>query len=190
MATNFPGSLDALTNPSGTDNLDSPDHADQHIDINDGMEAVQAKVGADSSAVTTSHDYRIKTLEDKGSVFMGNSVTESSVSGTTAYTEKLSVSFTPTTAGTYKVELSCTMASSNKRASFLCRGQYDNTTTPFEIKEEPTETKADGSYRPVSGFWYQTMTAAAHTVDIDYACSTTGDSAYIKNVYVVITRIA
>jgi hypothetical protein len=34
-------------------------HATQHSDLNDAVEALQAKVGADSSAVTTSHDYKI-----------------------------------------------------------------------------------------------------------------------------------
>ena len=63
MATNFPTSLDALTNPSGTDSMSSPSHAGQHTDANDAIEALQAKVGADSSAVTTSHDYKISTLE-------------------------------------------------------------------------------------------------------------------------------
>jgi hypothetical protein len=63
MATNFPTSLDSLTNPTATDTLDSPPHDTQHADANDAIEALQAKVGADSSAVTTSHDYKIDALE-------------------------------------------------------------------------------------------------------------------------------
>lgn len=63
MATNFPTSLDSLTNPSGTDSMSSPSHSGQHADANDAIEALQAKVGADSSAVTTSHDYKISALE-------------------------------------------------------------------------------------------------------------------------------
>lgn len=65
MATNFPTSLDSLTNPTATDTLDSPPHDTQHADANDAIEAIQAKVGADSSAVTTSHDYKIGTLETR-----------------------------------------------------------------------------------------------------------------------------
>ena len=65
MATNFPTSLDALTNPSGTDSMSSPSHAGQHTDANDAIEALQAKVGADSSAVTTSLDYKIGALENR-----------------------------------------------------------------------------------------------------------------------------
>ena len=64
MATNFPTSLDSLTNPTATDTLDSPPHDTQHADANDAIEAIQAKVGVDGSAVTTSHEYRINSIEE------------------------------------------------------------------------------------------------------------------------------
>ncbi len=63
MASNFPSSLDNFTNPTSTDTLDSPPHDVQHSDANDAIESLQAKVGIDSSAVTTSHDYKISTVE-------------------------------------------------------------------------------------------------------------------------------
>lgn len=59
MATSFPGSLDALTNPLSTDTLNSPSHSGQHANANDAIEALQAKVGVDGSTVTTSLDYKI-----------------------------------------------------------------------------------------------------------------------------------
>jgi len=59
VATNFPTSLDALTNPTSGSALNSPSHADQHADANDAIEALQAKVGVDGSAVTTSLDYKV-----------------------------------------------------------------------------------------------------------------------------------
>ena len=61
MATNFPTSLDSLTNPTATDTLDSPPHDTQHADANDAIEALQAKVGIDGSTVTTSIDYQLNT---------------------------------------------------------------------------------------------------------------------------------
>lgn len=65
MATNFPASLDNLTNPTGADAQDSPGvlHADQHANANDAIEALQAKVGIDNSADPTSLDKRVATLE-------------------------------------------------------------------------------------------------------------------------------
>ena len=68
MATNYPNSLDTLTNPSGTDSLSSPSHAQQHSNANDAIEALEAKVGVTGSAVTTSLDYRVSTLESGGQV--------------------------------------------------------------------------------------------------------------------------
>jgi len=74
MATNFPASLDTLTNPTSSDSLSSPSHSAQHANVNDAVEALQVKVGIDSSADTSSHDYligdllsRIATLEAAGS---------------------------------------------------------------------------------------------------------------------------
>ena len=45
MATSFPTSLDALTNPISTNALNSPSHADQHANANDAIEAVQTVIG-------------------------------------------------------------------------------------------------------------------------------------------------
>tara|TARA_R110000868_G_scaffold205706_3_gene454292 strand:+ start:2074 stop:2643 length:570 start_codon:yes stop_codon:yes gene_type:complete len=44
MASTFPTSLDTFTNPTATSLLTSPSHAQQHADINDAVEALEAKV--------------------------------------------------------------------------------------------------------------------------------------------------
>lgn len=62
MATNFPTTLDTLTNPTGTDKVSVVDHAAQHANVNDAVEALEAKVGVDGSAVTTSHDYKLSGI--------------------------------------------------------------------------------------------------------------------------------
>jgi hypothetical protein len=49
MATNFPTSLDTFTNPNSGNTLDSPSHSIQHSDINDAVEAIEAKIGVGSS---------------------------------------------------------------------------------------------------------------------------------------------
>jgi hypothetical protein len=49
MAINFPTSLDTFTNPSSANTLDSPSHSVQHSDINDAVEAIEAKIGVGSS---------------------------------------------------------------------------------------------------------------------------------------------
>ncbi len=59
MSTNFPGSLDTYT--TKVDNTD--DVLAAHInDPQDAIEALEAKVGVDSSAITNSHDYLLTHL--------------------------------------------------------------------------------------------------------------------------------
>lgn len=66
MPTNFPTTLDNFTNPTSTDTMDSATvpHATQHANINDAVEALEAKVGVNGSAVTSSLDYRVTVLEN------------------------------------------------------------------------------------------------------------------------------
>jgi hypothetical protein len=61
LSTNFPETLDNLTNPAGTDSLAG--HAQQHANTNDAIEALQTKVGVDGSTDATSLDYRLNALE-------------------------------------------------------------------------------------------------------------------------------
>jgi hypothetical protein len=41
MATNFPTSVDVLTNPVSNDSLNSPSHSAQHANANDAIEAIE-----------------------------------------------------------------------------------------------------------------------------------------------------
>lgn len=55
MASNFPASLDSLTNPAGTQTLDSPDHAAQHANANDIIEAIESNLGTNSGTSVFKH---------------------------------------------------------------------------------------------------------------------------------------
>lgn len=72
---NFPTSLTSLNNPSSSDKLNNPSHSTQHANINDEVEAIAAKVGIDSSAVTTSHDYKLSEVTSTD-VAVGKSATQ------------------------------------------------------------------------------------------------------------------
>jgi hypothetical protein len=83
MATSYPGSLQDLDATRGTAGqpLSSPSHVTHHTLEDDTTEALQAKVGADSSAVTTSHDYKLsgvtgsdKAVSKTGSETLTNKV--------------------------------------------------------------------------------------------------------------------
>jgi hypothetical protein len=64
MATNFPTNKDNFTNPKATDPVVNPSHADQHADANDAIEALQDKVGIDSSTDNTTHDFKLNEVAD------------------------------------------------------------------------------------------------------------------------------
>lgn len=49
----FPTSLDSFVNPTTNDFLNSPNHVSQHSDINDAVEAIEAKLGITASTPTS-----------------------------------------------------------------------------------------------------------------------------------------
>lgn len=78
---NFPTSLDVFSNPTGTDLLENAtaalDHDVQHSNANDAIEALEAKVGANSSAVTTSHDYKLSAVTGSEKALTSGTSTQS-----------------------------------------------------------------------------------------------------------------
>lgn len=79
MSTAFPSALDNFTNPTASDYLDTVPHTAQHANINDAVEALEAKVGITNSAVTSSLDYKISYLLESGVYF--NVVTDGGAIG-------------------------------------------------------------------------------------------------------------
>ena len=58
MATNFPTNIDTFTDQTSSDLITSA----KWNNLQDSIEALEVKVGADNSTVTTSHDYKIAEL--------------------------------------------------------------------------------------------------------------------------------
>ncbi len=77
MPTLFPGSLDSFTSPIATNPLNAPlSHTHAHVDLNDSVEALEAKVGVDGSTVVTSLDYLVR----QGVAFVGQTIEWNSAS--------------------------------------------------------------------------------------------------------------
>jgi len=72
MAITYPTSLDSFTNPVSSDTLLSIDHATQHSNSNDAIEALELKVGITGSADTSSLDYKTSRLTTKGALLTSN----------------------------------------------------------------------------------------------------------------------
>jgi hypothetical protein len=57
MASTFPTSLDNFTNPTPTQLLTSPSHSQSHSDLNDAVEALEAKVAIGNTVLGTYQAY-------------------------------------------------------------------------------------------------------------------------------------
>jgi|DEB0MinimDraft_6_1074348.scaffolds.fasta_scaffold90646_2 hypothetical protein len=157
MAINFPTSLDVFTDPTASDQLNLPSHSGQHTDLNNAVEALEAKVGADGSAVTTSHDYKIAQLEagaTGGKILQVVSTTKTdtfsaSVSaGGTVDITGLTATITPTSASS-TILVYATVHGSNSSTQ---RGQIS-----FLIQRDSTPVLVGataGSRTSVSGYNY------------------------------------
>jgi len=66
MATNFPTNLDTNTElpvESSSTTL-ATNHVTNHTNVRDAVKAIETKVGADSSAVNTTHDFKLSGVSD------------------------------------------------------------------------------------------------------------------------------
>lgn len=63
MAILWPASYDTLTNPTASDPTTAPDHAAQHSDVNDGIEALQVELGLTPSGSRTTVKARFDSMD-------------------------------------------------------------------------------------------------------------------------------
>lgn len=63
MAIEYPDGLDDFTNPGPDDQTEDVSHSQQHSDANDAIEALEAKLGINSSTDEASLDYKVSQIE-------------------------------------------------------------------------------------------------------------------------------
>ena len=106
--------------------------------------------------------------------------------------------------GNYKIFWSYTWSYNNGSADFRARAQIDNTTTLFEHIQEPKDIAGTGINLPntdggttnsgtnqrhlASGADVINLTAGAHTIEIDFACSNANEEAAIYRGLITIER--
>jgi len=117
-----------------------------------------------------------------------NSSAGISSTSSSTFQQKVRATFTPTTAGIWKIEFMCLTALSSSSSNLEFRIQDNDTTTFFTANYEPKDDEDDGEYQCHGGAFYATFTAAAHNIDLDYR-SVDGATAYIKNAYIIATRL-
>lgn len=61
----FPAALDTLSNPAAADSTNAPSHAQQHIDENDSIEAVEGELGTNPSGIAATVAARFTALDSQ-----------------------------------------------------------------------------------------------------------------------------
>ena len=141
MAISYPTSLDTFTNPTATSLLTSPNHAQQHSDINDAVEALEAKV-AIGNTVLGSYISFATTL---GNVTVGDGVITGSycrVNGFVHYYGSFTLGSTSAVTGTVTITLPVNLNSDMNIRSTYGTCQYLDGATRYNGQ---TQRSSDSS---------------------------------------------
>ena len=168
MATSFPNSLDSLTNPESTDSLTG--HAQQHSNLNDAVEALQTKVGANNSLVTTSLDYRISQLESGGQVGTELGLAGNNDATITGIENKTTIdSFSKSLYSTVRYVLQFTKNSEIVSDGFdIVNDQTDLSVTHYEISSNTANKLVDITLEDISGIINLCITPVSGSVSVRY----------------------
>lgn len=84
MAATYPSAVTSLTNPTSTSKLNSPDHATQHINENDEIEAIEGELGVDPAGSHATVVARLNVADTRSNIIYHTVVCTSTVI-TTSY---------------------------------------------------------------------------------------------------------
>lgn len=123
-------------------------------------------------------------LADIGDGLYADSTSLSS-STRTSYQQKLRLSMSGVCAGEYFVRWAYTIGNTDPSKPTLVKVEIDDTTVLGE-HGDVLNSKAI-RYKSFSGFAKVNLTGGTHNIDIDYACTVYGGSAYITNARLWVT---
>lgn len=111
-----------------------------------------------------------------------------STTTSTSWQQKLRLSVLDIPAGTYRIGVSFVWAYTNASRNFQGRVQIDDTTTIWEIIQEPADAGTDQRC-PAAGFSYVALSAGDHDIDLDFRSSSFFDTAGIARAHIEFWRV-
>ena len=108
---------------------------------------------------------------------------ESAAESTTTsltYVQKLRMTTPVLAAGDYRIGYSAELASTDRNGPVHVMVEIDDTTIVAEAVSPKVQVAS--AYVMVSGFAVQTLTAAVHTIDVEYHSADVADTAKIRRV--------
>ena len=108
-----------------------------------------------------------------------------STSTDTAFTTKVSLTFTPSSAGLYSIFWSCEVTNNTAVSNRYTRVQVvlDGTTT--FAGEQQFQMVLANLWLPACGLYQTTLTAVSHTIDLQFATSNAAGTASIRNARII-----
>jgi len=171
-----PIKLDDLSTPDDNTDLNSSTSRHGLLRKLDGLTTTFLRGdGAWASAITG--------LSFQSAVSEGESSTTSAT-----YLQKVRLTTPSLTAGTYYIGWSCELSSAADEKQNQVQVELDDTTQLAFNHSEVKCKYVDGEWRACGGFYVGALTAAVHTIDLDYR--TLNDTIYIRRARLVIWRIA
>ena len=163
MATNYPGSLDSLTNPTSGDKLDNPSHSTQHANANDAIEAVETKLGIGVSSAGSATSGQV-LMAGTGGTTTWSSITSLSAGTASNFilvSPEESITITATaSSGTVNADLKTsgvTFATANASGNWVMNLRGDGTATANSlitvgqsISHVYMNTNGTGVFYPIS----------------------------------------
>jgi len=167
VASNFPTSLDNFTNPSSGNTLDSPSHSLQHSDINDAVEALEAKLGVGASPAGSATAGQVLTISAAGTSTWSN--TGLTLIKTQSFSAVASSSVDDVFSATYdfyviKLGITANTAATDSVINFRLRVSGTDASTNYITQRIfNTSTTVTGQQDPTgTDRWYLLESSATH----------------------------
>jgi hypothetical protein len=122
-----------------------------------------------------------------GSAFQQAESAAQSSTTSSSYQQKLRLTTPSLIAGTYRIGYYAEYWHGSTSYAVSVRCQLDDATTLCEATNEPSDSD---NRNALGGFAYVSLTAAAHTIDIDWKSQDCGCTAYIRNARLEIWRVS
>lgn len=113
----------------------------------------------------------------------------STITGTTAYQQKLRLSVNIPVSGDYRLSWCFAWYLTSSANNFLARVQQNDSTDLWTMVQEPQDTST-AQRQPTAGFRVLTLAAGSYDFDLDFATSNSGNTAGISQATMDIVRVA
>lgn len=124
-----------------------------------------------------------------GTEYHENSLDSSGTTSSTSFVQRVRLTTGSVVAGDYYIGWGYQWNLDTLQRDFIGQVELDDTTVLMDHRQEPADAGSD-QLHALAGFAIVTLTAAIHTVDIDFSVANGGDVATISNARLILYRVS